>query len=100
MLLMNSPAGYLGVGRLNMEYKEAINILTKMKDSILEYDPKTHLTNNINAGQLYVALVCVLNEHASQQLNPADIESLATEIHEQVHNGASISDVMQLLSRR
>jgi len=37
---------------------------------------------------------------ASHQADPADDEGLATEIHEQVHNGASISDVMQLLTRR
>jgi len=45
-------------------------------------------------------IVSLLSEYASQQLNPADIESLATEIHEQVHNGASISDVIELLNRR
>ena len=40
-----------------------------------------------------------LDRHLSDKSSGRD-KDLATEIHEQVHNGASISDVMHLLTRR
>jgi len=67
---------------------------------IFWFGTSTYLERH-EARQLYYDLRRIIEKwDASYQADPADDEGLATEIHEQVHNGASISDVMQLLSHR
>jgi len=44
-------------------------------------------------------IISELNKYLTRQ-SSGRAESFAIEIHEQVNNGASISDIMQLLSRR
>lgn len=42
----------------------------------------------------------IFSEDAILITDATDSEDLATRIHEQVHNGASISDIVQTLTRR